>query len=116
MELADGGSGARLDVRLANGLGGFGAPTTSALCTTSMAGHELMKTINLRKQCLLSVPRDARLPTQGLAGRATGIQKNCPSAIYFDLKTPKSYPQNFLDFISENKQEQQDRQKVLPSQ
>ena len=40
---------------------------------------------------------------QGLAGRATGIQKSYPSAIYFDLKPPKSYPQNFLDFIQTTK-------------
>ena len=41
---------------------------------------------------------------QGLAGRATGIQKKYPSAIYFDIRQPKSYPQNFLDFIQSQKE------------
>ena len=40
---------------------------------------------------------------QGLAGRATGIQKSYPSAIYFTLIPEKSYPKNFLDFINDTK-------------
>lgn len=46
---------------------------------------------------------------QGLAGRATGIQKACPIAIFVDTKVCNKSIKNFLDFMEEAKNRKSDK-------
>jgi hypothetical protein len=52
---------------------------------------------------------------QGLAGRATGIQKSSPRAIFVDTKACNKSIKNFLDFMEEAKNRKSDKTEPEPS-
>jgi hypothetical protein len=55
---------------------------------------------------------------QGLAGRATGIQKSSPRAIFVDTKACNKSTKNFLDFMEEaknKKNEKSDKPEIEPT-